>query len=81
MPASRLVGPPDKAIGFIEQLAAGFCDERCADMVEHPLPALIGQRVIAIALGYEDLTGPKPNRPFLHKKLIGQEVLIDVPFQ
>src|SRR5512134_3592343 len=50
-----LLGATDKAIGLIERLAACFCDERRADMVEHPLPALIGQRVIAIALGYEDL--------------------------
>jgi hypothetical protein len=50
-----LLGATDKAIGLIERLAACFCDERHADMVEHPLPALIGQRVIAIALGYEDL--------------------------
>jgi hypothetical protein len=50
-----LLGATDKAIGLIERLATCFCDERRADMVEHPLPALIGQRVIAIALGYEDL--------------------------
>jgi hypothetical protein len=50
-----LLGATDKAIGLIERLAACFRDDRRADMVEHPLAALIGQRVFAIALGYEDL--------------------------
>ena len=50
-----LLGATDKAIGLIERLAGCFRDERRADMVEHPLAALIGQRVFAIALGYEDL--------------------------
>jgi hypothetical protein len=50
-----LLGATDKAVGMIERLAGCFRDERRADMVEHPLAALIGQRVFAIALGYEDL--------------------------
>jgi len=50
-----LLGATDKAIGLIERLAGCFRDDRRADMVEHPLAALIGQRVFAIALGYEDL--------------------------
>src|SRR5512144_428690 len=36
-------------------LAACFSDDRRGDLVEHRLPTLIGQRVFAIALGYEDL--------------------------
>jgi len=50
-----LLGATDDAVGLIERLAGCFHDERRADMVEHPLAALIGQRVFAIALGYEDL--------------------------
>jgi hypothetical protein len=50
-----LLGATDKAIGLIERLAGCFRDERRAEMVEQPLAALIGQRVFAIALGYEDL--------------------------
>ena len=50
-----LLGATDKAIGLVERLAGGFRDERRAEMVEHRLPGLIGQRVFAIALGYEDL--------------------------
>jgi Transposase DDE domain group 1 len=50
-----LLGATDKAIGLIERLATCFRDHRRADLVEHRLPTLIGQRVFAIALGYEDL--------------------------
>lgn len=50
-----LLGATDKAIGLVDRLAGCFRDERRADLVEHSLPALIGQRVFAIALGYEDL--------------------------
>src|SRR5512147_130973 len=52
---ARLLGATDQAISLIERLAGCFRDERRADLVEHSLPALIGQRVFAIALGYEDL--------------------------
>jgi hypothetical protein len=50
-----LLGATDKAIDLIERLASCFRDGRRAEMVEHRLPTLIGQRVFAIALGYEDL--------------------------
>ena len=50
-----LLGAADKAIGLIERLTACFQDHRRSDLVEHLLPTLIGQRVFAIALGYEDL--------------------------
>jgi hypothetical protein len=35
--------------------AACFHDERRADLIEHEVVTLVGQRVFAIALGYEDL--------------------------
>src|ERR671910_1363612 len=45
----------DRAIGLIERVAACFVDEREQDQVVHTLPALVGQRIVGIALGYEDI--------------------------
>jgi hypothetical protein len=45
----------DRAIGLIERVAACFVDEREQDQVVHTLPALVGQRIVGIALGYEDV--------------------------
>ena len=50
-----LLGAADKAIGLVDRFAACFTDGRSACRVVHDLPTLIGQRVFAIALGYEDL--------------------------
>ena len=50
-----LLGATDRAIGLVRRFAACFVDHRAADQVEHSLPTLIGQRVFALALGYEDL--------------------------
>jgi Transposase DDE domain group 1 len=40
---------------IVEQFAACFTDHRDPDRVEHPLGHLVGQRVFALALGYEDV--------------------------
>ena len=45
----------DRAIGLIERVAACFHDGREQDQVIHTLPALVGQRIVGIALGYEDV--------------------------
>jgi Transposase DDE domain group 1 len=45
----------DRAIGLIERVAACFRDGREQDQVVHTLPALVGQRIVGIALGYEDV--------------------------
>jgi hypothetical protein len=45
----------DRAIGLIERVAACFQDNREQDQVVHTLPALVGQRIVGIALGYEDV--------------------------
>ena len=45
----------DRAIGLIERVAACFQDNREQDRVVHMLPALVGQRIVGIALGYEDV--------------------------
>ena len=50
-----LLGAADRAIGMMERLAACFHDERRADLIEHEVVTLVGQRVFGIALGYEDL--------------------------
>jgi len=50
-----LLGATDRAIGMLDRFAACFRDERRADLIEHAVATLVGQRVFAIALGYEDL--------------------------
>src|SRR6266849_5361194 len=50
-----LLGATDRAIGMMDRFAACFHDERRADLIEHEVVTLVGQRVFAIALGYEDL--------------------------
>ena len=40
---------------MMDRFAACFHDERRADLIEHDVATLVGQRVFAIALGYEDL--------------------------
>src|ERR1700680_1713526 len=50
-----LLGATDRAIRMMERFAACFHDERRADLIEHEVVTLLGQRVFGIALGYEDL--------------------------
>jgi Transposase DDE domain group 1 len=50
-----LLGATDRAIGMMTRFAACFHDTRRADLIEHEVVTLVGQRVFAIALGYEDL--------------------------
>jgi len=50
-----LLGGADRAIGLVERFAACFADARAQDQVVHELRALVGQRLFAIALGYEDV--------------------------
>ena len=50
-----LLKTTDRAVGLINRFAACFHDGRRADLVEHEVATLVGQRVFAIALGYEDL--------------------------
>ena len=50
-----LLGATDRAIGMIDRFAACFHDERRADLIEHEVVTLVGERVFGIALGYEDL--------------------------
>jgi hypothetical protein len=50
-----LLKTTDRAIGLVGRFAACFHDERRADLIEHEVRTMVGQRVFAIALGYEDL--------------------------
>ena len=50
-----LLGATDRAIGLVGRFAACFIDHRAAEQVEHSVATLVGQRVFALALGYEDL--------------------------
>jgi hypothetical protein len=50
-----LLGATDRAIGMMGRLAACFHDVRRQNLIEHEVKTLLGQRVFAIALGYEDL--------------------------
>jgi len=50
-----LLGETDRAIRLTEWFAACFTDARAAELVEHQIATLVRQRIIGIALGYEDL--------------------------
>jgi hypothetical protein len=50
-----LLKTTDRSIGMIDRFAPCFHDERRADLIEHEVATLVGQRVFGIALGYEDL--------------------------
>jgi hypothetical protein len=50
-----LLGGVDRAIRLFERLAGCFEDRRQAGLVEHSVRTLVTQRVVGIALGYEDL--------------------------
>jgi hypothetical protein len=50
-----LLGQADRAIGLVDRFAGCFQDARDPDLIEHEVKTLVGQRVFAIALGYEDL--------------------------
>jgi len=50
-----LLGATDRAIRLVGRFAECFIDRRRPELVEHLVATLVGQRVFAIALGYEDL--------------------------
>jgi len=50
-----LLGQTDRAIRLTERFASCFADTRRAELVEHEVETLVMQRIIGIALGYEDL--------------------------
>ncbi len=50
-----LLGQVDRTLGLFDRLAACFQDHRDPRLVEHSLRTLLMQRVVGMALGYEDL--------------------------
>jgi hypothetical protein len=50
-----LLGATDRALGLVDRFASCFRDARAAELIEHEVRTLVGQRVFGIALGYEDL--------------------------
>ena len=50
-----LLGETDRAIRLTERFASCFTDVRMSELVEHSVGTMVMQRVVGIALGYEDL--------------------------
>jgi hypothetical protein len=50
-----LLGMADRATRLTERFASCFTDTRVAELVEHSVGTMVTQRVLGIALGYEDL--------------------------
>lgn len=45
----------DLRTGMVDRLAACFTDHRRPELVEHTVPELLRQRILGMAMGYEDL--------------------------
>lgn len=45
----------NERLGVVREMAKAFSDTRDSDLIEHSVEQLLAQRVLAIALGYEDL--------------------------
>ena len=52
---SLLLRTTEELTSIIRQFAACFTDHRNPALIEHPLEDLVGQRIYALCLGYEDL--------------------------
>jgi Transposase DDE domain group 1 len=52
---AMLLGATDRQIRLVERFAGCFSDHRTAELVEHTVARMVGQRVFGIALGYEEL--------------------------
>jgi hypothetical protein len=52
---AMLLGATDRQIRLFERFAGCFTDHRAAELVVHEVTGLVGQRILGIALGYEDL--------------------------
>src|ERR1700748_2671858 len=53
---AMLLGQTDRAIQLTERFAACLADTRTAELGEHQVETMVMQRVVGIALGYEDLS-------------------------
>ena len=50
-----LLGAVEERRGILKRLAGCFTDHRSPNRIEHTVEELVSQRVLAIALGYEDV--------------------------
>jgi hypothetical protein len=50
-----LLGMTDRSVGLIDRFAQCFTDHRDPELIEHTVRTLVGQRVLGLTLGYEDL--------------------------
>jgi hypothetical protein len=50
-----LLGATDRGIRLVDRFAGCFRDRRRAELIEHEIVTLVGQRVFGLALGYEDI--------------------------
>src|SRR5262245_12027851 len=50
-----LLGATEQAIALVDRFAGCFRDGRKPELIEHSVETLVRQRVVGIALGYEDL--------------------------
>lgn len=57
-----LLGRVDQTVGLIGRLSACFTDGQDPEAIEHTLSTLLLQRIVGIALSYEDLNDPDPLR-------------------
>lgn len=63
-----LLKKADEAVDLLRRLGACFTDDRLQEAVEFPVRTLVAQRVMGIALGYEDLNDHEQLR---HDPLLG----------
>ena len=63
-----LLGKADRAVRVLGRFASCFRDGRNQGLIEHATRTLVGQRVIGIALGYEDLVD---HDQFRHDPVMG----------
>jgi len=50
-----LLGAADQAVGLIDRFARCFRDSRSTELIEHRVDTMVGQRILGIELGYEDV--------------------------
>ena len=69
-----LLQAAERRLGVISALATGLRDDRQAGKVQHELRELITQRVMALALGYEDANdAARLASDPIHKLLVGRD--------
>ncbi len=69
-----LLSQINKGLGVSRKLAGCFSDSRDPDLVEHSVEELVSQRLISLALGYEDLNDHADlRRDALFAAVIGKE--------